>query len=892
MSWLDGVSHRLRAVLNPGKYERDLEEEMEHHLELEALHLGDSEGARRRFGDRDFYREETRRLTWLGVLDVLRQDARHAWGSVVRAPGATVMVVTMLALGIGANAAIFTVLDRLYLRAPDGVGDPSSLRRVWVQRFNTGDGAPQWTQALSYPMYRALAAAAGDTSSVAVYENVNDLRLGWGRGAPRLRAVYASANYFSVLGVRTAMGRFFTQEEDRLGAAHAVVVVSHRFWSNQLGGDSGVLGTSLEIGGDPYTIIGVLEPAFAGLDLQPVDVYLPVSGRPQPEWLQEPWWIGPLPSSFRAIRRTHAGVPEREYELRATAQVRGLSRQLVPRRPDTLMTVRDGSIVEARGPGKPATEHMISARLGAVALVVLLAACANVVNLLLARSLEGRREVAVRLALGISRRRLIRLHLLETLILAVLAGAAALLAAAWGGALLRALLMPEVEWSGPVMDARVLVFTLTVALFAGAVAGTVSAMQSSRVELTAALKKSGWDAGRPRSRLRGGLVMIQAALSVPLLVCAVLFVRSLHNVQSLHIGFDRERMLVGSVDFSNLGGPPPPAPVIAAGMRDLVARLEGRAEVEAAARAGQAPMAGSWNVRFFFGADSVQSLGRKAPVVIPITPGYFSAVGTRVMRGRPFSGGDTDDGPPEVVVNSAAAQLLWPTGEALGQCIRFDRRDQPCYTVVGVVENTRLFHVLEDEPAAQLYVPLGNLPFPFMEGSVIVVRARAGAGGVATVLRDELERAFPAADPVVRSMTQQLEPQIRQWRLGATLFTLFGSLALVVALLGIYTTVSYGVHRRMQEFGVRIALGARARDVLADVVGNGLRPVLVGIVAGTLLALAASRAIAPLLFGVAPWDPGPLMMVATALLAVATLAAIFPAWRATRVDPTRVLKAE
>ncbi|MDQ3697393.1 MAG: ADOP family duplicated permease [Gemmatimonadota bacterium] len=891
MSWVDGLKHRLRTLVHPGEFDRELEEEMRSHLELDAMQQRDPDRARRRFGNRTYYKEETRRMTWLGALDVPRQDLGYAWRSMIRAPGLTVIVVATLALGIGANAATFTLLDRLYLRPPGGVEDPSSLRRVWVEHFNTGDGAPFTSQSMNYPMYREIAAASGDPAHIALFATDNSLRLGKGRNAPKVRGVYASATYFNVLGVRTVLGRFYSLDEDRLGSGAPVAVVSHAFWKNRLGGDTTALGKTIAIGKDVYTVIGVADGSFSGLDLQAADIWIPLASMPAPSWIRGAWWESSGMYSFRAIRRLPPGTAEREFEQRATQMVRNVNRELSASRPDTLMNVYTGSIIEARGPGKPGQELIISTRLGGVAVIVLLIAGANVINLLLARAVRRRREIAVRLALGISRGRLVRLLTTETMLLASIAAIAALLAGWWGGTLLRSLLMPDIEWVDSALDWRVILFTLALTLLSGLIAGVVPAVQASDPQLTTALKAGSRNDVMHRSRLRGGLVVTQAALSVMLLVGAALFVRSLRNVQALDIGFDAGRLLFGRVEFAD--GESPPDPVRGATMREIAERLEGRPGIETVARAAIEPMRGFSFVTFYSGADSSGSFREQMPTMSAVSPSFFQAAGIRLLRGQGFAGSDADGAPAEVVVNDAMAKLLWPGRNAIGQCMRFTKRENPCYTVVGVVESVRRARVIEEEPAPQFYLPLGNMPTTGWIGSTIIVRARSGATVAAMAeLRGVLGQGFPTAEATVTPMTEHLEPEYRPWRLGATLFTAFGLLALLVAIVGIYSTVSYGVSQRTHEFGVRVALGARVGDVLRQVIGEGMRTVAVGVGLGIALALAGGRLIASLLYGIEPSDPAVMVVAAATLLAVAALAALVPAWRAARVDPVTALRAD
>ena len=889
MSWLDGLTHRLRTLLHPGDHQRDVADEMRLHLDLDAANERDAAGLGRRFGNRTYYMEEVRQQTWLGFADVVRQDLGYAWRTTRRSPGFTAVVVLTLAIGIGINAATFSVLDRFYLRPPSGVEDPATIRRMWVEHTRTSTGVPFKMQSISYSTYEAISAATGTGANMALFATDYAIRLGKRPSDPRVGVVFASANYFPVLGVRPAFGRFYTADEDRVGSPASVAVVSHAFWKTRLGGDSAALGRTIPIGKETFTVIGVADPRFTALDLRAADVWIPLAGITL-SWGGERWWANDNVNPFNVVRRAMPTLSDAEFDRRATAALRELNRRKGARG-DTLTTVASGPILEARGPATLGQDMIISTRLGGVAVIVLLIAGANVINLLLARASRRRREIAVRLALGVSRSRLVRMLTTEALLLATLAGVAAFFAGWWGAAALRSLLMPEVPWRESAIDMRVVWFTVVITLVAGLVAGIIPAIQASNPRLSNALKAGARDGVRHRSRLRGALVVTQAALSVVLLVGAALFVRSLHNVESLDIGFDADRLFFGRVQFAE--GEAPPRAVLVPQMRDVAARLRGRPGIESVARAGMEPMQGIAFYDFFTGADSTASFGRHQPTAATVSPSFFRTVGLRMLRGRGFSGDDVERAPAELVVNEAMAKLVWPGREALGQCVRFESRTNPCYTVVGIVETARLSSVIESEPAAQFYLPLGNLPTPGPRGATIIVRASAdGATAAATELANLLRRTFPTAEATVTPMTTNLEPEYRPWRLGATLFSGLGVLALLVAMLGIYSTTSYGVTQRTHEFGVRVALGARVGDVIRQVVGEGLRTVATGVALGIALALLAGRLVSALLYGVAPRDPLVLAGVAAALMIVAVIAALVPAWRAGRADPLTALRAD
>ena len=891
MSWLDGLRHRLRSILRPGAFERDMQEEMRFHLDLETMDAGDADAARRHFGNRTYYGEERRRMTWLGSLDTVRQDARYARRSLMRNPGMTAMIILTLALGLGVNAATFTLLDRLYLRAPGGIADPASVQRLWFT-IRVSDGKTIPTEPANWPMYRAVSEASGDPRSFAAYVTDDALRFGEGPTRTKVHGVFATSSYFPVLGVRPALGRLYTSEEDSLGHGSRVAVIGDRFWRTQLGADSSILGKSVRIELESYTVVGVLPPAFTGIDLQEADVWIPIASIPTRHWIVQSGgpgpWTKPNPWGFRVIRRVPSTV-DASFVDRAARAVRETNRLIAPKNPDTTMKVLAGSIIAARGPGDPGQDMIISTRLGGVAAIVLIIACANVINLLLARAASRRREIAVRLALGVSRARLVRLLTTETVMLGLIAGGVAVLAASWGGNVLRVLILPDVEWREPTVHWRVVLFAFATALLAGLVAGIIPAWQASRPDVTRALKDGSKDGSLSRSRLRGFLAIAQAALSVTLLIAAALFVRSLRNVERLDIGYDAQHLVFGSVQFDD--DSTVPDAVLDAKMREVEQRLAGHSGVESVARAFNAPMRAISFLTFYWGNDSSPSIRQRFPTYSPVSSNFFETAGLRLTRGTTFE--DGPGRPRQVVVNETMAKMLWPRSDPIGQCMRFEKRDNPCYIVVGIVANARQGSVIEKQDIPQYYLPMGNLPDRGVGGGTLVVRARAqSVQSAAAALLAELRRAFPRGAPHVQAMTDQLEPEYRPWRLGATLFTAFGLLALVVALVGIYSTVSYGVTQRTHEFGVRVALGARLGNILSLVLAQGVRVAAVGIAAGIALALAAGRLIGALLYGVQPSDPVALISVSASILFVAVLATLIPAWRAARVDPVRALRSE
>jgi putative ABC transport system permease protein len=828
-------------------------------------------------------------MTWLGSLDVLRQDARYAWRSIVRTPEFTATVVLTLALGIGLNATMFSFLDRLFVRPPSGVESPGTLRRLWVERFQSG--RPSFTaQQIGYPYYSAIRDEVRDIADVALYIPDNGMSLGRDYAGAPVHGVYATSNYFGVLGLRPVQGRFFGADEDVMGNGSSVIVIGETFWRTRLARDPQIIGKQLAIGRRSFTVIGIAPEKFAGLDVQPADIWLPLATFPALPSRGVPWWRTSTTYTSTAIARARTGFADPMFETRATNALRRVAREMTDRRLDSLQRIYTGSIIEAHGPAELGADMVIATRLGGVALIVLIIACANVVNLLLARAVSRRREIAVRLALGVSRWRLVRLLTTETLLLALLAAAAAIVTAWWGGGMLRTLLLPNIEWIDSPLDFRVAVFAVGIALAAGLVAGLVPAIQSSDPSLTDALKAGAREGGAQRSRLRSGLVVLQTALSVVLVVGAALFVRSLNNVQGIDLGFDAERTVHSYLYFES--GEDPADSLIAQRLVDIARDFERRPDVEAVARASYAPMRGVAYRQFYFGSDSAQGLREGWPGTVMATPAFFRASGLPIVRGRGFSGSEYGVAPNEVVVNEVAAKGMWPREDPIGQCVRFNKPSEPCYTVVGVAKSQHQFQVIE-RAAPFVYVPVNSVAAPLSSATDIVVRPRPGfEAAVTNDLGVALRRAFPNATATVKGMAELLKPQYQPWRIGAGLFTAFGVLAMIVALVGIYSSIAYGVGQRTREFGVRVALGAQVRDILDLVLGEGLRVALIGIALGVALSFAATKLIASMLFGVQPSDPSVLLLVTSSLLLVAGIAALIPAWKAARVDPVVALRAE
>jgi len=714
--------------------------------------------------------------------------------------------------------------------------------------------------------------------------------------------VYATAGYFDVLGVAARRGRLFTAEEAGPRDAASVAVVSDALWRNGLGADPQVIGRVMTIDDQRYTIIGVTPPNFSGADLDAAELWLPLGKYARPLIGGEPWYARWRSArALRLLARVTPGTPDSWIATRATtARRRGGEGEP---RIDTTTSVVTGPLAEALGPSiEPRQDVAIATRLGAVVAILLLIACANVANLLLARGVQRRRQIAVRLALGISRRRLVSQLLIESAVLAAIGGVLGMVIAAWGGAALRATLMPQTHWAGAPFDVRVATYTAAVAALVGLLAGLAPALQATNPNLSSALKASTREGSHQRSRLRSALIVVQASLSVILLAGAGVFVASLRNVRAIDLGYDADRLVFATVEYRN------PAchcldrffgdeKAIGAGLTQAAGRLARLPIVEHTALGSAGPMYGYATTRTYRASgDTIPDLDGNEAAIVDVSPDYFATAGMRLLRGRLLSPNDDADAPAVMVVNETLAETVWPAQDPLGRCLVLGAPAPRgrCYTVVGVVSSGHRMDVVEP-PTMQYYVPLaqGISGHP-TAARVLIVRAAPGhATQVAERTRQMLRQIFPTAEPPrVTAMETRLAPQYRPWQLGAVLFSTFGALALLVATLGIYSVVTFAVQQRRHELGVRAALGATPLAILQLVVGDGLRAVAIGVAAGVVMTVVLSRAAEAVLYHASARDPLVLGGVSAILLGVAAFACLVPARAATRVDPVEVLRTE
>jgi len=888
----------FRLVGRPPSVEEEIEQEIRFHLdeEIRALvargyspDLAQQE-ARKRFGnmtdiraalariDRERRMQERRASRFQDLL----QDVGYAIRGFRRQPGFAALVVLTLGLGIGANATMFGVMDRLFLRPPAFLKDPDRSGRVYIRRPQ-GDGTERIDNNISYRRYLDLAASRSLEASAAFYDDQEHV-VGAGDNARQLDVSLVSASFWSMFEVVPALGRFFGAEEDRTPGGSPVVVLGYGFWQSEYGGDRSVIGKQLLVGPRPYTVIGVAPSGFNGMSAKRVAAFIPITAGAFDEF-GDRYFATHNMSWLEILSRRKAGVSAEAADADLTQVFQQELSALPGNRPEAIARSRAelSSALYQRGP-KRSNDARVATWLAGVAAIVLLIACANVANLLLGRALRRRREIAVRIALGAGRRRLLRQLLTESSLLALTGGAAGLAIAHFGGGVLRRALLPGVDWSAvPLFDPRMLLFAGALALLTGLLTGLIPAWHAGKSELTESLKAGGREGSRSRARLQSGLLIAQAALSVMLLVGAGLFVRSLRNVTSIDLGYESSRLIVVQPFMRGERLTPAERGTL---IQRLLDRARGTPGVEEATVTFGVPFWRSNTIDLFVpGRDSLTGLGSFYSNVV--ADDYFEATGTEILRGRPLLLSDRS-GPARVaVVSEMLAKKVWPGADAMGQCVKINADTMPCTEIVGIAKDVR-WGSLGDEDRMQIYQPLSLQGWGWL-----FIRTADNPARLTEPLRKELQRVMPGAAYVnVRPVSATLDYVLRPWRLGATMFTLFGLLALVVASVGLYGVIAYSVTQRTHEMGVRAALGARKGDLLGLVVGEGVRITVIGIILGAALSLAAGKFLAALLFGVTARDPGTFVVVATVLLAVAVIASVIPAWRAARADPTSALRAD
>lgn len=903
MSRFPGIRRLLTITRDRAGIERAVNEELQFHFdmtmrELMANGMTPDEArvaAERRFGDVQRTRErlatidraragQERRAEWWSAFS---QDLRYALRGLRLKPGFALAVIATLGLGIGANATMFGIVDRLLFRPPTFLASPERTSIIVLPRLVRGK-----ERLNTYMGYRRFTDLRDSTTSFDAMTPfyTSKLAIGSGDATREMSVGVSDPDLWKMFDVKPVIGRFYARDDNMPEDPHHVLVLSYGYWQTQYGGRKDAIGSTVTLGPARYTVIGVAPEGFQGFSTQPLIGFVPTAaqsaGDDDPK---NPWYKTYNMSWFEAYARRKPGVSVQvatadlthahqiSYKTQAASQPRATPIDLVKPRGQL------ASVLQGRGPN-PGTVSKVATWLGGVAFIVLLIAIANVANLLLARALKRRREIAVRIALGVSRGRLLMQLLTESIVLAVLGGVAGLATAQWGGAIMRRALLDQQTTPSAFTDSRMLLFVGALAAITGLLTGLAPAFQAGRGDVAATLKAGAREGTVQRSKLRIGLLMLQAALSVVLLVGAGLFVRSLINVKNIRLGYEPDRLLWVTPNPRGMKLDSLEEKALRARM---VERVKALPQVSNAARALTVPFWSTWQLSLFVpGIDSVNKLGDFS--LQAGTPELLQTMGTRLIRGRNFTSADRAGSPRVAIVTESMAQKIWPGQDPIGKTMRISADTNPPTTIIGVAEDVRRGSLNEPEP--HYFLPIEQFRFS-QDG--IFVRTRGAAADEAEAVRRALQPLMPGVSYVtVTPMTKIMEGTTRSWRLGATMFTIFGGLALILAAIGLYSVIAYNVTQRTHEMGVRVALGAQARDVIQLIVREGLWIVIPGVAIGAVAAVVAGKWVAPLLFNVSPKDPPVIAGVVLTLIAVAITASWIPATRASRVDPNEALRAD
>jgi len=896
---------RYRDFIRPNP-RRELEDELRFHLDAEtealvAEGLSRDEARRQaiaRFGDVDKFlgdcgasdRRRLRRKRRALSFDAFKQDAAYAFRSLLRRPAFTITAILVLALGIGANAAVLSVVDHVFVRPPAGIRAPNEIKRVYVERQDK-HGSTYYRDAFTMPEARIIDSTLRGTFPTTIFLTRRAVPVAVSGGAPRpLTGAWVTPTYFSVLGVRPLIGSDFDREDARLGVSPTSAIVSWSFWQRELGAQPSAIGRTIVVDGSPVTVRGIAPRGFAGLDLGVTDVWLPLGGLTAFKITDgSPWYDNWGLVAVRVLARVPPGVDGRRLEARIEQAMDIAARvRAAVGGPPGFRVVRGiaAPILVSRGPGQVSRSEAIAAALAGLAFLLLIIAIANVGNLLLGRSLDRRRELAVRLALGMSRARLAVGVMIESTLIAIAASFASLILAAWIGRILRAMILPGVVLATGPVDLRIAVITFGAALLTGGLAAIVPLASSVRVDLVAMLKGTVRDGGA-RSRGRSILVGVQVGLSLTLLVGTGLIARSLYNIRTDDLGIDVERGIIVLASDS-------PGTMPLADIQRIVKTYPG---VTNAALAAEAPLYAQLGARHLFtpAGDTIRTI-EPGSGFVAAEPSYLSAIGTRLIRGRGFTADDGAGAPAVMIASEEFARRLWGAKDPLGQCVRVEVATNPCYTVIGIAENARVFDLVED-PRPTFYVPLQQLPYAPVghsppanalvvraagDPTALIARIRALVGDTGTTIRTRR----------VVGMHEMLEPRYQPWEFAARLFGGFAVVAIVLTIVGLNGVLSYLVSIRRRELGIRMALGATRSRVLNAILREGVTKIVAGAIAGILLSLVVARALRPLLFHVSPHDPLAMFAAILILVACALLASLLPGLRAMTISPSSALREE
>jgi predicted permease len=820
-------------------------------------------------------------------MTTLLQDTRYALRQLAKAPGFAVVAVVTLALGIGANTTLFTLGNAILLRPRPGVKDAERL--VWISPISVYNGRARST---SYPDYQAYRDQLADVFSAVTAIDDVWLSVGGGEEPVRVRGQFVAADFFETLGAPIQVGRGFTADDERAAGVSPVAVMSHAFWERRFESDPAIIGRQVVVNGQRLTVVGVAARGFNGPDHEDSwrALWIPLTMMPRLQPNHGADWLTSTDLAFlRVLGRLRPGV----HPARANAAVATVAARLW-QADSTKREARTARTFSARAGLSPGTDPElvpVTVLAAAVTGVILLIACANVSNLLLGRAVIRRREVAVRLAIGASRARVVQQLLTESLLFGALGSCVALLVAVWGAHTIVTTMIPIPLELAP--DPRVLAFSIAVTVLATSLFGLVPALHATRADVAGMLKDGAVGSSVPRSRLQSGFVVAQVSLSLVLLVTAGLFLRSLQKAQSIDVGFDAtQRVLALSFDLRMQGYDDERSDSF---VREATTRAASLPGVESVALASQVPMSGRL-VMAEIALERNRSLAETArdpdsrlmALQTSITPGYFRTLRLPIVRGRDFDARDASGAPPVAIVSQELARRLWPGQEALGQRLSITGADGQYLTVVGVAREA-LVAGIRERSSSTVYVPRAQRRE--IADLTLLARASGDASQLSSALRAEL-RSLDSNLPVygVQTLAQYRRAHMSESRHGSTLLGIFGGLALLLASIGVYGVLAFAVSQRTREIGLRMALGARRSEVVGLFIREGMRRTMLGVAIGLALSAGVARLLAHVFLGVTPGDAVAFGAVAALLIAVATVACWIPARRAAAVDPMRALR--
>jgi predicted permease len=815
------------------------------------------------------------------MMGNLWQDLRYGFRRLIKTPGFTLVAVVSLALGIGANTAIFSLVDTVLLR-PLPVREPKQLVELYGTLHKGADYTIQ-----SHLNFKDYGDRSGDVLSGLLGYRFAAMSLSHNGANERVWGYMVSGNYFDVLGVQPAIGRGFLPEEDKTPGSHPVAVLSYGCWQSRFGGDPSVVGRTASINNRQFTIVGVAPKGFIGTEIAySPEVFVPFMMAKEIE-PGSTWLESRTEDNLFAVGRLKDGVTKAQAE----AALAALTNQLAQEHPQE----NEGRGLRLLPPGlflpeiRDSVITFSAVLMGVVGLVLLLA-CVNLANLLLARATERRKEIAIRLALGASRARLVRQLLTESVVLSLAGGALGLLIATWVNDLVSAIKLPtdialvfdlRIDW-------RVLAFTLAVSLLTGVVFSLLPALQSSNPDVVPALKDETSLGGFRRSRLRNALVVAQVALSLVLLISAGLIVRGLQAAQAMRPGFNPQNAVALSFDLGLQGYDEQRGRAF---QREIVERAKQLPGVRAVTLTNNLPLSIDYSSSGIYIEGQPAPKNSDLPLATPFFAGldYFKTLGIPLVSGRDFTAQEDKRESRVAVVNETFARKFWHGGDAVGKRFNFGSPDDPYWTVIGVAADGK-YNTLGEEPKPVVYRPLMR---DYNSNVTLVARVEGDPRGALASLRDavgSLDPTLPIYSP--KTLTEHMNIPLFPARMAAMVLGSFGVLALLLAAIGIYGVMSYVVAGRTREIGLRMALGADRRSVLRLSVGQGMTLAVIGLGVGLALALAAARLLTSQLYGVSPTDPATFAGVVALLASVAFLACYLPARRATKVDPMIALRYE